>query len=380
MARLGGVSAAIEPGVQISGHLISEEIGAGGYSRVFRATPVNGGAAVAVKVAVKPELVAAMRAEGAVLRRLRGARFVRVLEEHPEADPPYFILELCAGGDLRALAARMPAKRLAPERVLVLALGILEGVAFAHDEGVVHGDLKPENILLDARGEPKIADLGLSRATKTRLAAEKGVQASIDTNEGKVRGTFDYLAPEVRKGAEISFASDIYAMGVLLYELLVGERPYGLFRLPGELLAKDGISVPAALDRVIARALAHEPRHRYPDAGFMRADLLAGDRPLQAAPDEVAHTKAEANPLLLGLADETSWHWLLTTLSIVLPLALVTSSALYAMGDRHGAILFATRPFIVAACVLLPILLASAGRRRRLARELEEALEQGDEP
>src|SRR5205814_902764 len=111
-------SFSLEPGVNLSGHLLSEEIGRGGYSRVFRAEPEGGGEAVAIKVAVRPELVEALRAEGAVLRRLRGPRFVEIKEEHLDADPPYFVLELLKGGDLRALLERSPAKRLAPDEAL----------------------------------------------------------------------------------------------------------------------------------------------------------------------------------------------------------------------------------------------------------------------
>src|SRR5581483_1711490 len=223
----------LEPGVRLSGHLLSEEIGQGGFSRVFRAEPEGGGPAVAIKVAIRPELVEALRAEGNVLRRLSGPRFVKILEEHFDSDPPFFVLELCEGGDLRAVLDDQDRKRLPPSRVLALAKGILEGVSFAHEEGVVHGDLKPENVLLDAQGEPKIADLGLSRARRRELLErQKALQASMGTEPSKVRGTFDYLAPEVRHGGEITPASDVYALGVLLYELLCGERPLGLFKLP----------------------------------------------------------------------------------------------------------------------------------------------------
>src|SRR5439155_577574 len=84
-------------------------------------------------------LAAALRTEGADLRRLQGPRFVKILEEHLEDDPPYFVLELCEKGDLRAALDRAEGRRLSPEVVLRLAEGILEGCAFAHDEGVVHG-------------------------------------------------------------------------------------------------------------------------------------------------------------------------------------------------------------------------------------------------
>jgi serine/threonine-protein kinase len=268
----------IEPGVQLSGHLITREIGRGGFSRVFRAEPTGGGPSVAIKVAVRPELVAALRSEGAILRRLTGPRFVEILEEHLDEDPPYFVLELCEG-DLRARLEKD--KRIPPAEVERLLTGILEGCAFAHEEGVVHGDLKPENVLLDAKGEPKIADLGLSRAQKRQLLTGSGVEASVPTEEARVRGTFDYLAPETRKGEEITPASDVFALGVLAYELLLGKRPLGVFQLPRAALAKEGIEVSRALDRVVERSLAHDASARYPDAAVMLADLRAGDHGLE---------------------------------------------------------------------------------------------------
>jgi len=301
---VGASGPGVEVGVVFSGHLLSEELGHGGQSRVFRAVPEAGGAAVAIKVAIDPALVTALRAEGDSLRRLTSPRFVRILEEHLDADPPFFVLELCPGGDLGRALAGAPGGRLPPARVLGLARGVLEGVTFAHEEGVVHGDLKPENILLDAEGAPKIADLGLSRARRRELVVP-GLSHSLATerDDGKVRGTFDYLAPEVRAGGPIDPRSDVYALGVLLYELLVGARPLGLFRLPGEVLGPEA-GVPRALDRVIGRALLADPTLRYPDAGVMLVDLELGDVGLPAAVLPDAGPAGE-NPLIqdLGEAD-----------------------------------------------------------------------------
>jgi serine/threonine protein kinase len=267
----------------LSGYLVTGELGQGGQARVVRAAPAGGGPEVAIKLALDPRLVQALRAEGGVLRRLEGPRFVRVLAEHLDEDPPFVVLELCPGGDLRQRLRAAPGGRLEPDEVERLLAQILEGVAAAHDEGIVHADLKPENVLLDAGGAPKLADLGLSRADRRRLALEharEGVQDSLAT-EGKVHGTFDYLAPELRAGRELSTQSDVYALGVLLYELLTGQRPVGLVEPPGAVVARAGGAVPPRLDRVCLRALARDPRERYPDAGLMLEDLRAGDQGIE---------------------------------------------------------------------------------------------------
>ncbi len=146
-------------------------------------------------------------------------------------------------------------------------------------------------MLLDARGEPKIADLGLSRAQRRQLLGS-GVEASVRTEEARVRGTFDYLAPEIRKGEEITPASDVFALGVLAFELLMGKRPLGVFQLPRAALAKEGIEVPRALDRIVERALAHDATARYPDAAVMLADLRAGDHGLEWARETAGPSRA----------------------------------------------------------------------------------------
>jgi serine/threonine-protein kinase len=366
----------LAPGVQLSGHLLSAEIGQGGFSRVFRAEPTGGGPAIAIKVAVRPELVTALREEGSVLRRLQGPRFVQILEEHFDEDPPYFVLELCEGGDLRAHLDGLEKKRLPPERVLELARGILEGVAFAHEEGVVHGDLKPENVLLTATGEPKIADLGLSRARRRELLVRKNeIDASIGTEKSKVRGTFDYLAPEVRAGGEITARSDVYALGVLIYEVLTGARPLGLFALPAAILAGEGVTVAPELDRIVARALAHEPDDRYEDASRMLADLLAGAEGVTAAPP-ARDAAVGPNPLLLGLGRESFFDTVVVVLWLVFFCALLPIVILVALKLWDAAIVVATIATTVSTFILVPSGILLWVNRRLLIRRTMAALEE----
>jgi len=355
---------AFEPGVRVSGHLLSEEIGRGGFSRVFRAEPVGGGEPVAIKVAVRSELLSALRAEGAVLRRLQGPRFVRIIEEHLDQDPPYFVLELCPGGDLRAKLERSPARRLPEGEARALMDAILEGMAFAHDEGFVHGDLKPDNILLDGRGEPKIADLGFSRSVRRKLIeADAALSASLGTEEGKVRGTFDYLGPEVRAGGELSPASDVFALGVLFYELLVGRRPLGAFQLPSAALAREGVKVPAWLDRVLARSLAHDTRDRYPDAALMLADLRAGEKGVEL-PGLDSLTNHEPSARRVKPIND-AFFFAQITIASGIPIAIMGGTAL-AMECASSSWLL--KAAVALACLFAPVLLTAVAVRVLLPR------------
>lgn len=325
----------LDVGVVLSGHLLSRELGRGGMARVFLASPAQGGAAVAIKVALDPRLVEALRAEGATLRRLRSPRFVRVLEERLDADPPHLILEHCPGGDLGEACAAAPEGRLAPERVMALAIDVLEAMAFAHDEGVVHGDLKPENVLLDGEGRAKVADLGLSRAARRSLLMA-GVEGSLATDDAShVRGTHDYLAPEVRRGGAITRASDVFALGVTLYELLVGTRPHGMFRPPSEVLGP-AAAVPPALDRVIARALSPEPHERHADANAMLVDLSLGAASAEPAPPPSTargHTDALRRRVVDAQRDADSSQLLTAGLALVPPACVAV-----AIGERPTVI------------------------------------------
>ncbi len=348
--------------LKISGHLLTEEIGRGGFSRVFRATPEGGGPAVAVKVAVRPELVSALRTEGAVLRRLQGPRFVKIVAEHLDEDPPYFVLELCEGGDLRSKLEKEPARRLPHEEAVRLVGEVLEGMAFAHDEGVVHGDLKPDNILLDAEGRPKIADLGLSRSVRKRLlAADVALSGSLATEDDKIRGTFDYLAPEVRGGADLAPASDVFALGVLFYELLVGHRPLGAFKLPSVALSRERVAVPEWLDRIVARSLAHDTRERYPDAAIMLEDLRAG--PAGIAFEGAKDGAAGGGKTKLVRQVNDFLFLIHVGVACAAPLVIVAASLLLIRAVPAGA-----RPLVTAASVGVPMFVVMAALALALRR------------
>ncbi len=248
-------------------------LGQGGFSEVWRAQR-GAGPHVALKILLHPEHVAQLRQEASALAVVRGPGIVPVHDVALEHDPPYMALGLLEGGDLRSrlqgsiwtapvLNLHDPAnRRLPPLEAIGIFEKLLAILARVHQDGVVHGDLKPENLLFDAAGTLTVGDFGLSRRISQRSAS---LSVSLSLDDARIAGTLDYMAPEQRAGERPTTRSDVYAAGVILYEMLVGERPQGRFRMPCRVDRR----IPPVVDRVVACALAEDARNRFPDAGAM---------------------------------------------------------------------------------------------------------------
>ena len=210
------------PGQQLGRYELERLLGEGANGFVFSARD-DGGGEVALKL-LRPE-----RADEAIARRrfLREARLVSeldsrhvvpILEVGEAGGLPYLVMPLYR----ESLALRLrSAGRLGLDETVDLAAELGRGLDVLHDHGILHRDVKPSNVLIDAGGSAALADFGLARdADSTRIT------------QGQLIGTPHYLAPELIEGAEASRASDLYALGCLLYECLVGEPPFGGRRLP----------------------------------------------------------------------------------------------------------------------------------------------------
>jgi hypothetical protein len=155
--------------------------------------------------------------------------------------------------------------KLTPEQAMKIVPQVCEALQYAHDRGVVHRDIKPENILLDAQGRVKIADFGLAK-----MLARAPMQVTL-TADQQVMGTLHYMAPEqMEKPLTVDHRADIYALGVVFYELLTGELPLGRFDPPSQKARVD-----ARLDEVVMRALAREPDRRYQQISEVKTLLEA---------------------------------------------------------------------------------------------------------
>jgi tetratricopeptide (TPR) repeat protein/tRNA A-37 threonylcarbamoyl transferase component Bud32 len=264
-------------------------LGSGGMAAVYQAWDETLGTAVALKLirvdADTPELEL-RQLEDRFKRELKLARqvthpnVVRIHDLGEVESTLYLTMEYVQGSDLAALLQREP--KLPLPRVLALARQIASGLAAAHRAGIVHRDLKPANIMVDAQEHALLMDFGIARST----IAVHG--ASLHTMPGSLIGTLDYMAPEQARGEPADERTDVYAFGLIFYELLAGGRPRsategGLSNLiarlekgppPLKTLLPD---VPPAVERIVNKCLAASPEARYPTANELVADLEALD-------------------------------------------------------------------------------------------------------
>ncbi len=213
---------------------------------------------------------------------------------------PYMVMELIDGPSLREVLQRQG--RLTPAEVLAVVLPICDALARAHAAGVVHRDIKPENVLIGEGGVPKVADFGIAHA----------VSATRHTTTGTLIGSVHYMAPELARGHPASPASDQYAVGVLIFELLTGCKPLPA-ETPMAVVARHAQEpvpppsrfvpdIPPALDRVVARATALSVSERFADVSVLAAALRS------AVPSDPKVVPARQN-LLRRWGRRRSWRW-----------------------------------------------------------------------
>lgn len=278
-----------QPGARVSEYVLEECVGAGAFGEVWRARHhIWENERVAVKVPTEPEYVRYLQREGVVVHGLRHPNIVRVLGLDPYAEIPYLVMELVGGPSLRDVLNEHP-QGLPLPTVIVILRGVLRAMAAAHAAHIIHRDLKPGNVLLDLDQRPlaalgvddvKVGDFGLGFGNADALRSMVVQSASIArTDESAVlAGTLAYMAPEVRdEGRTPDARADLFAIGVILFELLTGKRPAGA-EVPSTLRG----DTPAALDEVFRRLYARYDT-RYESANAVLRDLDARLEPGRAA-------------------------------------------------------------------------------------------------
>ncbi|WNG31110.1 serine/threonine protein kinase [Cystobacter fuscus] len=261
---------------------LTRKLDQGGMGTVYLGEHVDIGSRVAIKV-LHPRLSASsqvmrrFRMEARAVNLIGHENIVSVIDINPAPPRPYLVMEYLEGESLSALLARGPVR---PEVAVALLTQVCDALEATHAQGIVHRDLKPGNLFLVQRGQGpafvKVLDFGIAKLMDTE-------ERNTDTAEGAIVGSADYMAPEQSRGERLDGRADLYALGVIAYQLLAGRRPFEEKSLTALLLAhqtKQPIpphvlrsGVPSALSSVILRALAKDPEDRYQNASTLRGAL-----------------------------------------------------------------------------------------------------------
>lgn len=295
----------VQPGEQLDHYRVEELIARTETASIYRGADTRSGRPVALKVP-HPEI----EGDLAFYNRFLREREIYEMLDHPAVAKGYgdsrrtrvyIAMELAPGRLLRNVLHEQG--KLAPEQAVRIAVAVCEALDYLHKHGIVHRDLKPENLLVDDQDQVKLVDFG--------IASKSGARRLTFGKLSNVMGTPDYIAPEQVKGKRGDQRSDLYALGVMLYEMLTGEVPFPgnnpLIRMNSRLVNQpipprefDG-AISAELQEIVLRAMEREPKNRYGSARELANDLLHQDRVRIREHDEIQPSPVwKRTPLFYG--------------------------------------------------------------------------------
>lgn len=283
---------------------LTEKIGSGGMADVYKAVDETLGRTVAVKVmhekyANDPQFTARFRQEAQAAANLQSPYIVNIYDWGQEGNTYYIVMEYVRGTDLKSMIQSKPS--LPSKQVADIGAQVCAALAVAHGYDIIHRDIKPHNIMVTPDGNVKVMDFGIARAGNSSM-----------TQTGSVLGTAHYVSPEQAQGRSLTNASDLYSLGVVLYEAACGRVPFdadspvavALKQVNEQPMRPTRINpnIDPGLERVIGRALAKDPRARYATAEDMRQDLLRVVRG-QEIPFGDSNAATTVIPVVGGAAD-----------------------------------------------------------------------------
>src|SRR4051795_4687751 len=307
-------------GTVLSGrYRLESKLGSGGMSTVYLARDQTLDRQVAVKVmhremSEQADQLERFRQEARSVAKFSHPNVVSVIDAGEDGGHPYIVFEYIEGETLKQRIGRNGA--LDPQEAIAYAIEIGRGLSVAHARKMVHRDIKPQNILIDAEGRAKLTDFGISRQLE-----QDGMTAT-----GRVLGTTDYVAPEQAMGHPVDQRSDLYSLGVLLYEMLVGQVPFSADSQVGVAMKHVNEELPdvqqrrpevsAATALVVERSTTKDPEKRYREVGEMIDDLSTA---LEVEAARAGSTSGEATTVLEAVAPANRklsgrgrrrWSWL----------------------------------------------------------------------
>ncbi len=289
----------------------------GGMGAVYRGVQLSLDRPVAIKVLpasvyeLDPSFADRFQQEARAMARLNHPGIVGIYDFGQMADGALFlVMEFVAGTDVAAMIASKG--RLSSSEAMAITAHVCDALRYAHGEGIVHRDIKPANIMVSVKGEVKVADFGLAKIASADVSGL--------TRSGTVMGTLHFMAPEaLTMGAVVDHRADIYAVGVMLYQMLTGKLPQGMFELP----SKQVPGLDPRFDGIVSEALRERVEDRYQDAGRMRLALdalLTQPVPVQTPSPPRAAPRQAAPPPRRAVAPASGGKGWMVALAAVLAL------------------------------------------------------------